>query len=89
MTQRQFTVIFIDRQDNYFDFFTNFSEFTWVVETFSPAQITDVDHTANTCFQFYEYTVRSNVFNDTFMSAFNRETIIDVFPRIFSQLFDR
>src|SRR5262249_27843869 len=89
VTKRQFAVFLVYRQDSYIYLITNFSEFAWVVVTFDPAQVADVDHTADTCFQLYEYAIRSDVFHRTCVAAVDWEFIFDSIPRIFSKLLDR
>src|SRR5207237_1337658 len=77
------------RQDHHIYFLAYLYEFARVVVALYPAQVADVDHTAYTCFQLYEYAIRSDVFHNTAVAAVNRELLLDRIPRISSKLLDR
>ncbi|MNL29810.1 hypothetical protein D3C87_1515090 [compost metagenome] len=56
--------LIIEIKDNNVKFLVKFKNFTWVVNS-APRKVSDVDKSVNTS-KVDEYTVRSNVFNNTF-----------------------
>src|SRR5690349_18943790 len=89
MSELKFAVVLVNSKNNNFNIFSHFSVFTWVVETFQPAEVRDVNHTTNSGSEFNKYTVRSNVFHNTFMTASFWEFGFDIRPWILRKLFDR
>src|SRR6218665_1306441 len=89
VTQLQFASFFINAQDDYIYFVAYLSVFVRVIEAFQPAKVADVNHTANTGSQFYKHTIRSDVFNYTFVLAAFGEAGFNGAPWVFCQLFDR
>src|SRR5882762_154917 len=88
VTQLQLAVGLVDTKDLDFDLFAHLRVFAWVVETFQPAQVADVDHAADAGSQFHKHTVRSNILHQAGMAAAFRELSVDGIPGIFAQLFD-
>src|SRR5689334_15821587 len=89
MAELQFAIVFIDSEDHHVDVLTNFSVLRRMVEALQPAQVADVDHTTDTRSQFYEHTIRSDVFHQTCMTAAFWEFGFDSAPWIFAHLLDR
>ncbi len=69
VSELELAVLFIDSEDHYVDMFTNFSVLRRMVEAFQPAQVGDMDHTADAGSQFNEHTVRSDILHETVMTA--------------------
>src|SRR5438552_376517 len=88
MTKLKFAVILVNSKNYDIDASTNFRVFGWVIETFQPAQITDMNHTTNSRCQFNEHTVWSNVFHQATVTASFWEFIFDCAPWIFTHLFN-
>ena len=62
MSELQFAAVFVDVENNHFDFVTHFRVLVRVIETLQPAQVADMDHTTDTGRQFHENAVRGDVF---------------------------
>src|SRR3954462_198585 len=59
-----------------------------MIETFQPAEITDMYHTTNTRRKFNKYTIRRDILHETIVLASLRESRFNRAPWILTQLFD-
>src|SRR5438270_1716502 len=56
MAKLQFAVVLINAEDHHFNVLTHFRVLTWVIETFQPAEVRDMDHTTNASSEFNKHT---------------------------------
>src|SRR5436189_2820210 len=89
MSELEFAVLFINSHNDDVNVLTHFRVLTWVIETFEPAQVADMDHTTDARSQFNKHTIVGNVLHKTAMLASFRETGFDITPRISRKLLDR
>lgn len=89
VSKLKFAIFFINSKDDDLDSLTHFGVLRRMIETLQPAQVTDMDHTTDSRLEFNKYTIRSNVFHQSAVTAVNRELVLDLVPGIRSHLLDR
>src|SRR5579863_3697989 len=87
--QLEFPVVLVNSQDHYVDMMPDLRILGGVIETLQPAQVADMDHPADTGGQFHEHAIRSDILDQTVVTAADRKLILDRIPWVFTELLDR
>src|SRR5690349_18497709 len=82
VSQLELAIVFVNTHDHYINIASNFGVFAWVIETFQPAQVADMDHAADPWCQFNKHTVISDVLHQSRMTAAFCEFCFDIVPWI-------
>jgi len=79
-TQRDFLLVFVDTQNDNFDFVADVDQFAGMIDPLGPGHFTDVNQAFNPVFQFHEGPVGHHVDNVTNNLGTNRVLGFDQFP---------
>src|SRR5258705_3210742 len=82
MSQLQLAVIFIDTHNDNINMRTNLRILAWMIKALQPAQVTDMDHTADTRRQFNKYTIIGNILYQACMTAAFSKFHFNIIPWI-------
>src|SRR5947209_5733205 len=72
VSKTETAVLSVNFKNNNIHLITNLTELTWVLQTFCPRKVADVNEAVNTFFQFSEHTERLKMLNCSSMLRANR-----------------